>query len=116
MGGKNKKHKAPGAAAVRAALSASRARSSEAGAVGEAQSKKPVARPAPAVSTSARESRVKQGTARSSAQAHTHSQSLLSVRQRIVRAVLMGSDLPHTSGVGGLVHLSKGLWPLKLRK
>ncbi|XP_050008802.1 ATP-dependent RNA helicase DHX29 isoform X1 [Alexandromys fortis] len=61
MGGKNKKHKAPGAAAVRAALSASRARSSEAGAVGEAQSKKPVARPAPAVSTSAREPRVKQG-------------------------------------------------------
>ncbi|KAH0502649.1 ATP-dependent RNA helicase Dhx29 [Microtus ochrogaster] len=60
MGGKNKKHKAPGAAAVRAALSASRARSSEAGAVGEAQSKKPVARPAPAVSTSAREPRVKQ--------------------------------------------------------
>ncbi|XP_036062791.1 ATP-dependent RNA helicase DHX29 isoform X1 [Onychomys torridus] len=61
MGGKNKKHKAPGAAAVRAAVSASRARSAEAGAVGEAQSKKPVARPAPAVPTSAREPRVKQG-------------------------------------------------------
>ncbi|NP_001414443.1 DExH-box helicase 29 [Rattus norvegicus] len=61
MGGKNKKHKAPGAAAMRAAVSASRARSAEAGAVGEAQSKKPVARPAPAVPTSAREPRVKQG-------------------------------------------------------
>ncbi|KAL1783101.1 ATP-dependent RNA helicase Dhx29 [Sigmodon hispidus] len=61
MGGKNKKHKTPGAAAVRAAVTASRARSAEAGAVGEAQSKKPVARPAPAVSTSTREPRVKQG-------------------------------------------------------
>ncbi|EDL18402.1 DEAH (Asp-Glu-Ala-His) box polypeptide 29, isoform CRA_a [Mus musculus] len=61
MGGKNKKHKAPGAAAMRAAVSASRARSAEAGAVGEAQSKKPVARPAPAVPTGAREPRVKQG-------------------------------------------------------
>lgn len=61
MGGKNKKHKAPGAAAMRAAVSASRARTAEAGAVGEAQSKKPVARPAPAVPTSAREPRVKQG-------------------------------------------------------
>lgn len=61
MGGKNKKHKAPGAAAVRAAVSASRARSAEAGAVGE-QSKKPVARPAPAVPTGTREPRVKQGT------------------------------------------------------
>uniref|UniRef100_A0A8C6HDP5 ATP-dependent RNA helicase DHX29 n=1 Tax=Mus spicilegus TaxID=10103 RepID=A0A8C6HDP5_MUSSI len=61
MGGKNKKHKAPGAAAMRAAVSASRARSAEAGAVGEAQSKKPVARPAPAVSTGVREPRVKQG-------------------------------------------------------
>ncbi|ERE83365.1 ATP-dependent RNA helicase DHX29 isoform X3 [Cricetulus griseus] len=60
MGGKNKKHKAPGAAAVRAAVSASRARSAEAGAVGE-QSKKPVARPAPAVPTGTREPRVKQG-------------------------------------------------------
>lgn len=46
---------------MRAAVSASRARSAEAGAVGEAQSKKPVARPAPAVPTSAREPRVKQG-------------------------------------------------------
>ncbi|XP_076772317.1 ATP-dependent RNA helicase DHX29 isoform X2 [Arvicanthis niloticus] len=61
MGGKNKKHKAPGAAAMRAAVSASRAKSAEAGAVGEAQSKKPVARPAPAVPTGAREPRVKQG-------------------------------------------------------
>lgn len=61
MGGKNKKHKAPGAAAMRAAVSASRAKSAEAGAVGEAQTKKPVARPAPAVPTGAREPRVKQG-------------------------------------------------------
>lgn len=68
MGGKNKKHKAPGAAAMRAAVSASRARTAEAGAVGEAQSKKPVARPAPAVPTSAREPRVKQGTLWPSAQ------------------------------------------------
>ncbi|XP_003470310.2 ATP-dependent RNA helicase DHX29 isoform X2 [Cavia porcellus] len=61
MGGKNKKHKTPGAAAVRAAVSASRAKTAEAGAVGEAQSKKPVARQTPAVAPSARESRVKQG-------------------------------------------------------
>ncbi|XP_005065589.1 ATP-dependent RNA helicase DHX29 [Mesocricetus auratus] len=60
MGGKNKKHKAPAAAAVRATVSASRARSAEAGAVGE-QSKKPVARPVPAVPAGAREPRVKQG-------------------------------------------------------
>uniref|UniRef100_A0A8C0XAV7 ATP-dependent RNA helicase DHX29 n=1 Tax=Castor canadensis TaxID=51338 RepID=A0A8C0XAV7_CASCN len=60
MGGKNKKHKAPGAAAVRAAVSASRAKSAEAGAAGEAQSKKPVARPCPAAA-SARDPRVKQG-------------------------------------------------------
>ncbi|GAB1298556.1 ATP-dependent RNA helicase DHX29 [Apodemus speciosus] len=46
---------------MRAAVSASRAKSAEAGAVGEAQSKKPVARPAPAVPTGAREPRVKQG-------------------------------------------------------
>lgn len=62
MGGKNKKHKAPGAAAVRAALSASRAKSAEAGAAGEAQNKKPVARPPPTAAASTRESRVKQGT------------------------------------------------------
>ncbi|KAM5264051.1 ATP-dependent RNA helicase DHX29 [Ctenodactylus gundi] len=61
MGGKNKKHKAPGAAAVRAAVSAARAKSAEAGAVGEAQSKKPVARPLSATAPSAREPRVKQG-------------------------------------------------------
>ncbi|KAL2779698.1 ATP-dependent RNA helicase DHX29 isoform 1 [Daubentonia madagascariensis] len=61
MGGKNKKHKAPAAAAVRAAVSASRAKSAEAGAAGEAQSKKPVARPPPAAAASARDSRVKQG-------------------------------------------------------
>ncbi|KAM6157410.1 ATP-dependent RNA helicase DHX29 isoform 2-T2 [Erethizon dorsatum] len=61
MGGKNKKHKTPGAAAVRAALSASRAKSAEAGAAGEAQSKKPVARQTPAVAPSARDPRVKQG-------------------------------------------------------
>jgi hypothetical protein len=61
MGGKNKKHKAPGAAAVRAAVSASRAKSAEAGAAGEAQSKKPLARPCPAAA-SARDPRVKQGT------------------------------------------------------
>ncbi|KAB1281376.1 ATP-dependent RNA helicase DHX29 [Camelus dromedarius] len=59
--GKNKKHKAPGAAAVRAAVSASRAKSAEAGAAGEAQNKKPVARPSPAASASTREPRVKQG-------------------------------------------------------
>lgn len=69
MGGKNKKHKAPGAAALRAAVSASRAKSAEAGAAGEAQNKKPVARPPPAAAAAAaaaaastRESRVKQGT------------------------------------------------------
>ncbi|KAG8519811.1 ATP-dependent RNA helicase DHX29, partial [Galemys pyrenaicus] len=62
MGGKNKKHKAPGAAAVRAAVSASRAKSAEAGAPGEAQNKKPIARPPPAASASnVREPRVKQG-------------------------------------------------------
>lgn len=61
MGGKNKKHKTPGAAAVRAAVSASRAKSAEAGATGEAQNK-PVSRPAPAAAASAREPRVKQGT------------------------------------------------------
>lgn len=48
-------------------------------------------------------------------------QPLLPVQQRIVRAVLMGSYLPHTSllaidGASGLVDRSKGLWPLKLRK
>ena len=57
MGGKNKKHKTPGAAAVRAAVSASRAKSSEAGATGEAP-KKPVSRPAPAAAASTREPRV----------------------------------------------------------
>lgn len=62
MGGKNKKHKAPGAAVVRAAVSASRAKSAEAGAAGEAQNKKPVARPPPAAAASTREPRVKQGT------------------------------------------------------
>lgn len=67
MGGKNKKHKTPGAAAVRAAVSASRAKSAEAGAVGEAQSKKPVARQTPTVAPSAREPRVKQGTRRRAA-------------------------------------------------
>uniref|UniRef100_A0A8B9YGA8 ATP-dependent RNA helicase DHX29 n=1 Tax=Bos mutus grunniens TaxID=30521 RepID=A0A8B9YGA8_BOSMU len=61
MGGKNKKHKTPGAAAVRAAVSASRAKSSEAGATGEAQNKKPVSRPSPAAAASTREPRVKQG-------------------------------------------------------
>ncbi|XP_004422873.1 PREDICTED: ATP-dependent RNA helicase DHX29 isoform X1 [Ceratotherium simum simum] len=63
MGGKNKKHKAPGAAAVRAAVSASRAKSAEAGAAGEAQNKKPVARPPPAAAAAAstKEPRVKQG-------------------------------------------------------
>lgn len=61
MGGKNKKHKTPGAAAVRAAVSASRAKSTEAGATGEAQNKKPVSRPAPAAAASTREPRVKQG-------------------------------------------------------
>ncbi|XP_034512125.1 ATP-dependent RNA helicase DHX29 isoform X2 [Ailuropoda melanoleuca] len=61
MGGKNKKHKSPGAAAVRAAVSASRAKSSEAGAAGEAQNKKPLARPPPAAAASTREPRVKQG-------------------------------------------------------
>lgn len=62
MGGKNKKHKAPGAAAVRAAVSASRAKSAEAAALGEAQNKKSVARPPPAAAASTREPRVKQGT------------------------------------------------------
>ncbi|XP_032192118.1 ATP-dependent RNA helicase DHX29 isoform X2 [Mustela erminea] len=61
MGGKNKKHKAPGAAAVRAAVSASRAKSAEAGAFGEAQNKKSVARPPPAAAACTREPRVKQG-------------------------------------------------------
>ncbi|XP_045750886.1 ATP-dependent RNA helicase DHX29 isoform X3 [Mirounga angustirostris] len=61
MGGKNKKHKAPGAAAVRAAVSASRAKSAEAAALGEAQNKKSVARPPPAAAASTREPRVKQG-------------------------------------------------------
>ncbi|KAM9253222.1 ATP-dependent RNA helicase DHX29 isoform 1-T1 [Dugong dugon] len=61
MGGKNKKHKAPGAAAVRAAVSASRAKSAEAGAAVEAQNKKPVARPPPSAVVSTKESRVKQG-------------------------------------------------------
>uniref|UniRef100_A0A673V9S6 ATP-dependent RNA helicase DHX29 n=1 Tax=Suricata suricatta TaxID=37032 RepID=A0A673V9S6_SURSU len=61
MGGKNKKHKAPGAAAVRAAVSASRAKSAEAGAAAEAQNKKPVARPPPAATASTKETRVKQG-------------------------------------------------------
>lgn len=62
MGGKNKKHKAPGAAAFRAAVSVSRTKSAEAGAAGEAQNKNPVARPPPAAgAASARESRVKQG-------------------------------------------------------
>lgn len=62
MGGKNKKHKAPGAAAVRAAVSASRAKSAEAAAPGEAPNKKPVARPPPAAAAGTREPRVKQGT------------------------------------------------------
>lgn len=62
MGGKNKKHKAPGAAAVRAAVSASRAKSAEVGAFGEAQNKKSVARPPPAAAACTREPRVKQGT------------------------------------------------------
>ncbi|XP_040833473.1 ATP-dependent RNA helicase DHX29 isoform X2 [Ochotona curzoniae] len=63
MGGKNKKHKAPGAAAVRAAVSASRAKAAEAAAAGEAQGKKPGTRPPPAAAavTGAREPRVKQG-------------------------------------------------------
>ncbi|KAM6223081.1 ATP-dependent RNA helicase DHX29 [Rhynchocyon petersi] len=61
MGGKNKKHKAPGAAAVRAAVSASRAKSAEAGASMEAQNKKTVARPPPATVASTRDPRVKQG-------------------------------------------------------
>uniref|UniRef100_A0A8D1YA70 ATP-dependent RNA helicase DHX29 n=1 Tax=Sus scrofa TaxID=9823 RepID=A0A8D1YA70_PIG len=61
MGGKNKKHKAPGAAAVRAAVSASRAKSAEAGVAVEAQNKKPVARQPPAAAASNREPRVKQG-------------------------------------------------------
>ncbi|XP_032706449.1 ATP-dependent RNA helicase DHX29 isoform X2 [Lontra canadensis] len=61
MGGKNKKHKAPGAAAVRAAVSASRAKSAEAGAFGEAQNKKSGARPPPAAAACTREPRVKQG-------------------------------------------------------
>ncbi|XP_058165059.1 ATP-dependent RNA helicase DHX29 isoform X2 [Dasypus novemcinctus] len=61
MGGKNKKHKTPGAAAVRAAVTASRAKSAEAGAAGEAQNKKPVARPSPAAVSSSRDPRVRQG-------------------------------------------------------
>nr|XP_055109132.1 ATP-dependent RNA helicase DHX29 isoform X4 [Symphalangus syndactylus] len=63
MGGKNKKHKAPAATVVRAAVSASRAKSAEAGIAGEAQSKKPVSRPATgaAAAASVREPRVKQG-------------------------------------------------------
>lgn len=62
MGGKNKKHKAPGAAAFRAAVSVSRTKSAEAGAAGEAQNKNPVARPPPAAAAAGtRESRVKQG-------------------------------------------------------
>ncbi|XP_044519894.1 ATP-dependent RNA helicase DHX29 isoform X1 [Gracilinanus agilis] len=61
MGGKNKKHKAPGAGAVRAAVSASRAKAAaESGAAGEAPGKKPVPRPLP-VSASAKEPRVRQG-------------------------------------------------------
>ncbi|KAM5331424.1 ATP-dependent RNA helicase DHX29 [Glossophaga mutica] len=59
MGGKNKKHKAPGAAAVRAAVSASRAKAAEAGAAPEAQTKKPAARPPAAAGP--REPRVKPG-------------------------------------------------------
>ncbi|XP_054431316.1 ATP-dependent RNA helicase DHX29 [Pteronotus mesoamericanus] len=59
MGGKNKKHKAPGAAAVRAAVSASRAKAAEAVAAPEAQTKKPVARPPAAAGP--REPRVKTG-------------------------------------------------------
>ncbi|XP_012873959.1 PREDICTED: ATP-dependent RNA helicase DHX29 [Dipodomys ordii] len=61
MGGKNKKHKAPGAAAVRAAVSASRAKAAEAGASAETQNKKAVSRPPPAAAAGAREPRVKQG-------------------------------------------------------
>uniref|UniRef100_A0A8C3VEU2 ATP-dependent RNA helicase DHX29 n=1 Tax=Catagonus wagneri TaxID=51154 RepID=A0A8C3VEU2_9CETA len=61
MGGKNKKHKAPGAAAVRAAVSASRAKSAEAGAAVEAPNKKPTARLPPAAAASNRDPRVKQG-------------------------------------------------------
>ncbi|XP_068952606.1 ATP-dependent RNA helicase DHX29 isoform X2 [Petaurus breviceps papuanus] len=61
MGGKNKKHKAPGAGAVRAAVSAARAKAAaESGAAGEAPAKKPVPRPLP-VSASAKEPRVRQG-------------------------------------------------------
>ncbi|XP_036164410.1 ATP-dependent RNA helicase DHX29 isoform X1 [Myotis myotis] len=59
MGGKNKKHKAPGAAAVRAAVSASRAKAAEAGAAAEAQTQKPVARPPAAAGP--REPRVRPG-------------------------------------------------------
>lgn len=62
MGGKNKKHKAPGAAAVRAAVSAARAKSAEAAAAGEAASKKPAARPPPATAAGAKDPRGKQGT------------------------------------------------------
>ncbi|KAF6123904.1 DExH-box helicase 29 [Phyllostomus discolor] len=59
MGGKNKKHRAPGAAAVRAAVSASRAKAAEAGAAPEAQTKKPAARPPAAAGP--REPRAKPG-------------------------------------------------------
>ncbi|XP_036894439.1 ATP-dependent RNA helicase DHX29 [Sturnira hondurensis] len=59
MGGKNKKHRAPGAAAVRAAVSASRAKAAEAGSAPEVQTKKPVARPPAAAGP--REPRVKPG-------------------------------------------------------
>ncbi|XP_076973258.1 ATP-dependent RNA helicase DHX29 isoform X1 [Tamandua tetradactyla] len=61
MGGKNKKHKTPGGAAVRAAVSASRAESAEAGAAGKVQNKKPVARPPPTAATSSKDPRTKQG-------------------------------------------------------
>lgn len=61
MGGKNKKHKAPGAAAVRAAVSAARAKSAEAAAAGEAASKKPAARPPPATAAGPKDPRGKQG-------------------------------------------------------
>ncbi|XP_066096955.1 ATP-dependent RNA helicase DHX29 [Saccopteryx bilineata] len=61
MGGRNKKHKAPGAAAVRAAVSASRAKAAEAGAAPEAQTKKPVSRPPAAAAAGAREPRARPG-------------------------------------------------------
>lgn len=62
MGGKNKKHRAPGAAAVRAAVSASRAKAADAGAAAaaEAQTQKPVARPPAAAGP--REPRARPGT------------------------------------------------------